>query len=157
MNSTRSLLRIKMMVLALFTLPVAAGVVGAQQVPSLYRGKFTLPIEARWGEISLPPGDYTFTLNSNTPPAFVTVRGTREGMPARMILAQSVSERRSSEPSTLVLVRAPGVGVVRALHLAELGLDLEYPLPKGKAPKGGALVAEEPQLIQRVRVSAAGR
>src|SRR5258707_4955400 len=40
-----------------------------------YQGKFTLPVETHWGGATLPPGDYTFTLPSNSAPYRLYIQG----------------------------------------------------------------------------------
>jgi hypothetical protein len=40
-----------------------------------YQGKFTLPSETHWGGATLPAGDYTFTLSSNSAPYRFYIQG----------------------------------------------------------------------------------
>jgi hypothetical protein len=152
MTQIRTLSRIKYLALALLATCLSAGVASAQQYPAVYHGKFILPFEAQWGSVSLPAGEYTFTLDSTTLPAFVTVRGDSRGSQPLKIMAQAISQQSSSYQSALVVVRSSGRGVVRNLHLAELGMDFEYAMPKG-----ATLVAQGPRLVQRIPVSAGGR
>src|SRR5260370_10505517 len=44
-----------------------------------YQGKFTLAVETHWGDVTLPPGDYTFTLPSNTAPYRLYIQGNGLG------------------------------------------------------------------------------
>ncbi len=56
MKQTRSFTTVRLAVFALLATVVFAGLLSAED----YRGKFTLPFEAKWGTAALPPGDYTF-------------------------------------------------------------------------------------------------
>lgn len=152
MNSTRSFSFKRCLTFALLSACIAAGVAGAQHSPAIYEGKFTLPFETRWGKAVLPAGDYTFTVDSTALPATVTVHSVRESKTAPMIMAQAISQHGTSGQSSLIVARNSGKGVVRGLQLAELGLDFEYAMPRGMQ-----LVAEAPQLFQRIGVSAAGK
>src|SRR5260370_15011937 len=40
-----------------------------------YQGKFTLAVETHWGDVTLPAGDYTFTLPSNSAPYRLYIHG----------------------------------------------------------------------------------
>ena len=60
MNSNRSLRLVKFLVLVLLTACFGASLANAQ----VAGGKFTLPFEARWGRSILPPGNYSFTLDT---------------------------------------------------------------------------------------------
>ena len=60
MNSNRSLRLVKLLMLALLTACFGASLANAQAA----HGKFNLPFEARWGQSNLPPGNYSFTLDT---------------------------------------------------------------------------------------------
>ncbi len=151
MNPTRGLRR--SLTLAALAACLFGGVAGAQHGPAIYKGKFTLPFETRWGRVVLPAGDYTFTVDSASLPATVIVRSAGESKAAPMIMAQAVSQHTGSGQSALIVVRHSGSGgVVHGLQLAELGVDFEYAMPQGTQ-----LVAEAPQLFQRIGISAAGK
>jgi hypothetical protein len=152
MNSTRSFSFKRCPTLAVLAVCITAGVAGAQHSPAMYEGKFTLPFETRWGRAVLPAGDYTLTVDSTALPATVTVHSVRENKTAPMIMAQAISQHGASDQSALIVARNSGKGVVRGLQLAELGLRFEYAMPRGTQ-----LVAEAPQLFQRIGISAAGK
>jgi hypothetical protein len=109
-----------------------------------------LSVEARWGHIVLPPGDYSFTLDHATSPGIVTIwRGTK---PVDMVLNQATDDRQTFDRSELILVRSGGNYTIRALRLAELGLTLEYSAPT----TGRQLIVQAPQLLERIPVMMGG-
>jgi len=115
-----------------------------------YNGRFTLSVEARWGHIVLPPGDYSFTLDRATSTGIVTIwRGTKA---VDMVLNQATDDHQTFDRSELILVRSGGNYTIRALRLAELGLTLEYPVPK----TGRQLIVQVPQLLERIPVMMGG-
>ena len=118
--------------------------------PPAYRGKFTLPTTVQWGTAVLPAGDYSFTLDSAMLGGIAIVSG--EGK-AVMVMSNAVSDRSTSEHSSLLIVRSGGSVRVRSVHLAELGRDFYYGAPKGE----NQLLAQGPELIQRVLIAAAGK
>jgi hypothetical protein len=127
-----------------------AALAAAQDAGAVYRGSFHLPFEARWGTAVLPPGDYTLALNSTTVPSMVTVRGEKTAI---MVQAQLMARHTGSDRSALVLVRRAKKGVVRSLYLAEMEIAFHYGLPKEERP----VLAQGPQLIQRIPVTMTGR
>jgi hypothetical protein len=95
--------------------------------------KFTLSAEVHWGEVVLPPGAYTVSLDSLSPATMVCV--SKEGNPksAYFIPAQV----RESIPSTsqatrLIIEQKNGAAYVRELQLGIAGLALYYTEPKLK-------------------------
>src|SRR5437870_2389992 len=90
-----------------------------------YQGKFTLPVEARWGGSILPAGDYTFTLPSTAAPYVLYVRG--EGKAAIIIAAAAETKVVSDHPQ-LNLVNTGDGYAVRALEAPALGLTFVYPV-----------------------------
>jgi hypothetical protein len=115
-----------------------------------YNGKFTLSVEARWGQMVLPPGDYSFTLDRATNLGIVTIwRGSK---PVEMVLNQGSFDSQTLDRSELILVRSGGNYTIRALRLAELGLTLQFSVPK----TGGQLIVQAPQLLERIPVIMGG-
>jgi hypothetical protein len=115
------------------------------------RGKFTLPFEARWGADVLLPGDYTFELHLTSQPCIVAVRqGDRR---VALAMANSVKQGEISGQSALVATRTGGKYRISALHLAEVGLTLEYTPVKPERP----ILVQEPVLIQRVPILMASK
>ena len=63
MSLNRSFKLVAPLGLALLAGCFTANLASAQEA---YRGKFTLPVEAQWGQLVLPPGEYSFTLDHGT-------------------------------------------------------------------------------------------
>src|SRR5258708_36571328 len=89
----------------LFTgLVLAIGLLGAS-VSTAYaqsaRGTFTLPHEARWGNVLLSPGVYTFSLQSPSFPAAIMV-GKAGSSPIAIVLPRGVSAEKLAQGSRLV-------------------------------------------------------
>ncbi|MFB3924084.1 MAG: hypothetical protein ACE145_20365 [Terriglobia bacterium] len=132
---------------------LAPGLLSAQD----YRGTFTLPFETRWGPATLPAGNYTFTINAGKAPYLARIRGENG---EAIVMAAEMSDRQTVGRSELVLVRRGRQGTVRALTLAipaigspEGGVVFVYARPKGEQP----LLAQGPELIQRIPIVAAGK
>lgn len=145
----RSLLLAKAVVfgtLAAFFCAIPANASG----PSVYGGKFTLTTAVQWGQAMLPAGNYSFTLDSATNGGVVTVRGESQTV---LIIARMTDTNNSSQHSSLLIVRHNGSAWVRAMHLAELGMDFYYAQPKRESPS----LAHGPELIQRVPIAVAGK
>lgn len=109
---------------------LAPRVATAQQDES---GKFTLPVEVRWGTAVLPAGDYRFSTDSLT--AATKVYIYKEGRPAAgyMVLAQDWDTIPiSSEKSHLVLDQKDGEFYVKELLLGSDGLVLGFSAPRSK-------------------------
>ncbi|MGA9813632.1 MAG: hypothetical protein WBQ64_12680, partial [Terriglobales bacterium] len=128
MKSIRSSMLCKMFVLAI-------GLAGASVIPAQAQsatGKFTLTHDARWGNVLLTPGVYSFALQSPSLPAAIMVSKT--GAPQiAIVLPASVSVERRTAGSTLLLNRtATGESFVSALYLGDLGLSLHYMAPKSQ-------------------------
>ncbi len=88
-----------------------------------YQGKFTLPVEARWGGSVLPAGDYAFTLPSTAAPYALYVRG--EGK-AAIIMAAAAETKVVSERPQLNLANTGDGYAVRTLEAPALGLTFVY-------------------------------
>ena len=87
-----------------------------------FQGTFTLTSETRWGSVTLPAGDYSFTLDKSQPGAVITVfSGTKGGA---QILTGSVNDMKSGR-SELVMEG----GTVRELRLPQTGVSFQYPSP----------------------------
>jgi hypothetical protein len=129
MKSNRRFSLLKVLVLAV-------GAMGASAIPAHAQaaaGRFTLAHKVRWGRVSLPAGDYTFSLESQTWPARITVRQLG-GSTAAMILPTLISANTLTGASLLVLHDEGGESVVSALRLSSLGLALEFASPKLAMP-----------------------
>ena len=148
MEKTLNFRSFRLAILALLATVVSAGLLGAQD----FKGTFTLPFEAKWGEAILPAGDYSFKLNTASYPSITTVRQGRRNV--AFIMANAGSTRgKVADPSALIIVRRGRTGFVRALRLAEAGATLVYQPPEGERQ----MLAQGPVLIQSIPVLVSGK
>jgi hypothetical protein len=120
----RSLKFLNQLALVALALCFAAGLGKAQNA---YEGTFTLPFEARWAGTVLPAGDYTISMRSARAPYLLFVRGEGKSV---MILANGAAEKQLSDDSKLILVDADGTETIANLEAGQLGLTLDYSVPK---------------------------
>jgi len=113
-----------------------------------FQGKFTLPNDVRWGNASLPAGDYTFSLNSTTMPGWVMLRGPNGGV---FILTSVIDERNEGDSSKLTIEHRGGTSFVRSMYLADLGVELTYRAPK--TPKQDVVLAQGPVSTEQVLIA----
>ncbi|MGH9501512.1 MAG: hypothetical protein ACRD20_01535 [Terriglobales bacterium] len=129
MKSIRTSMLFKVVILAIGALVASASPAQAQSAS----GKFTLTHEARWCNVLLSPGAYSFSLQSASLPAAIMV-GKTGAAQIGIVLPAEVSMEKLSSGSTLVLSRSPsGESYVSALYLGEFGLSLHYPAPRSQA------------------------
>jgi hypothetical protein len=116
----------------------SAGHANAQML----QGKFTLPAETRWGQATLPAGEYSFTLDSVTPSCPLRIRrgNTNVGMFFATVQGQNYSGHAELRVEK---------GTVRALNLPKLGMVYEY-APQHRTPP---TATEEREIAQLVPVS----
>jgi hypothetical protein len=148
MSLTRSFKLVAPLGLALLAGCFTANLASAQ---GFYKGSFTLPFQARWGRVVLSPGEYSFTLDHDSLAGKVTIQA-ESGRYVGVIMNQVFSDQQTVDRSELVLVRSGGTYAVRALRLEELGMTLEYSVPKGEKQ----LITQAPQLLQRIPVAMGG-
>lgn len=111
--------------LALFSVVLFSANLQAQTT----HGKFTLPIEARWGTILLEPGEYDFTITNDLAGPMLTLR-SRETRLAAMVLSAKVTDLRPDGKTKLILEKSDMGMYVRALCLGDAGVMLTYEPPK---------------------------
>ena len=99
---------------------------------AITRGNFKLTAEARWGRIVLTPGDYEFTFDPDAPGRMVTVRSLDAGWSA-IIMSSSISDSAGKLGSALEVVRSENARYVRALDLHDLGMVLNFEVPKARS------------------------
>jgi hypothetical protein len=126
MISTRYLKLFMKLGLATIALSVLAVNGNAQNA---YQGKFTLPVETHWGFATLPAGDYTFTLPSNSAPYRLYIQGL--GVSA-IIQAVTADQGVISEHPQLNLVDIADSHVVQTFEAPDLGVTFTYWTPKQK-------------------------
>ena len=148
MNSNQSLRVVRFAVLALVTACMGASLASAQTA----EGKFNLPFAVRWGQAVLPPGNYTFTVNSSGgfPANSVVVRG--EDLKVRIIASTSHDDSFSGKNELIVERQGEG-GAVRTLRLAGVGLVLYYRAPKAERQ----ILAQAPVLTQQLPILIASK
>ena len=127
----------------------SAALAGARMVS----GTFTLPFEARWGQAVLPPGNYSFTLDSTGPDRLVTIIQGESGRNVGTVQAQGATDQQTLDRSDLVLVRGGENYTIGAVRLASQGLTINYPLPKTERQ----MIVQAPQLLQRIPVMESGK
>lgn len=177
MKKTPNITIIRVIVLAVLGTALSAGTLRAEDLT----GKFTLPIEVRWGQATLPPGDYSFRINPEVAPYMATVSGPKGTF---FLNAAASSDQKFSGRSSLVLARRGRTGVVREMHITipglktstsredvrvddrgslvadvatqtpnQGGIALIYSAPKGEP----SVIAQTPELIQRIPILIAAR
>lgn len=146
MGTTRSILQIKTLVVALFIALAAAGLASAQTA----QGSFTLPFEARWGTATLPPGDYSFKLDKAQSAGSLQLFRGKDSV--ALIHSQSYS-LESSGRSALTVVRSESGNTVRDLNLPEIGVVLHYAPHK---PARSSAAAER-EIAQKIPITTSGK
>jgi hypothetical protein len=131
--------------LGLIAVCASASVASAQNV---FKGKFTLPEDVRWGNASLPAGDYTMSVKSIGLPVLVTLEGPNGGT---FIMTGSTDKRDSGGSSNLTIERRNGDRVVSKLYLADFGVELRYQVPS--QPKGERELAQGPASTEQVLIA----
>ena len=135
--------------LAFLAVALSAGLASAED----YEGTFTLPVETHWGVAVLPSGDYSFKFETDSGgKATVWIRHGNDNV--AIIRATGGISQRDVDHSALIGVRASDRLYIRALHLADGNLSLQYAMPKD----AGKFIADAgPKLIQRVPVLMAAK
>ena len=135
----------------LVTAALALAAICASAVPAsaqaAYAGSFTLPHEVRWQGGTFPAGAYTFRMDSVATPNLITLNGPNGYEFVSAIVADQ--DARGGQ-SSLTIERRGGKAFVRDLYLAQIGLRLQYHVPK--APKG-ELLALGPATTEHILVA----
>jgi hypothetical protein len=97
---------------------------GAANAAPLYRGRFTLPYEVRWGQAVLPAGDYLLGFQDIGTRVFVLIRDAKSGKDIAFLAPSGNSDAKGA--SALVIVGEGNHRVVHSLRLAELGEVFTY-------------------------------
>jgi hypothetical protein len=114
--------------LGLSTLALSA-LATAGNAQKAYQGKFTLAVETHWEGVTLPAGDYTFALPSNSAPYRLYIWGQGVGA---IITAASADQRVVSERPQLNLVDTAVGYTVQTFEAPELGVTFSYLAPTRK-------------------------
>ena len=112
--------------------------------------RFGISARTQWGNVTLPPGDYTFSINAPGPFARVVLQRNKPGVPATIMIASiSCDEIKVSAADSLVIVRHGEGTSVRELHLASIGLVFHF--PAGTAETTSTAAAPRPVQIIAAR------
>ena len=116
MNPKKTLCTIQLLTLGLLVSFLWAGVANAAPV---YRGRFTLPYEVRWGQAVLPAGDYLLRFVDVQTRVFVVIQDANNGKDVAYLAPVTKTEAKGT--SALLLADEGDQRVVHSLRLAELG------------------------------------
>jgi hypothetical protein len=105
-----------------------------------FAGTFTLPLQARWGAMTLPAGDYTLRYGRAFKGAVnaVTVEGKAEGNLRGMALPMSRNDV-STGKSALLCIREGDILYVRAVEMPAIGESIHFRIPHGVEVKSKLL------------------
>lgn len=110
----------------LFSMALTAVAANAQ---AALHGKFQLTSQTRWGNTTLPAGEYSFVFESTQRPLVIVIR-SQDGKNAAMVLAET-SVTSAPGSSYLFLTGNGSDRTVRSMNLPQLGALLIYkPLTK---------------------------
>jgi hypothetical protein len=123
MNVNRNLRFCGFFALALLAISIIPTVASAQA----YRGKFTLPFAARWGGLTLPAGEYTFTADSVTNANFISIE--HDGQYLGRVMVGGVSYGAPYKSTELVAVPAGDTYRISVLRLEDQCV-ISFPIPK---------------------------
>jgi hypothetical protein len=123
MNVNRYLRFCGFFALALLAISIIPTVASAQA----YRGKFTLPFAARWGGLTLPAGEYSFTADSLTNTSLIAIQ--HDGKYLGRVMVTGVSYNTPYNNSELVAVPIGDAYRISALRL-EHQCVISFPIPK---------------------------
>lgn len=123
-----------LMILAgLFVALMALGASGARAqliTYPVFAGSFTLPVQARWGSMTLPPGNYGLYYGEPFKGGLkvVEVVNKADGSARGIALIRGLSQA-SGSTNELVCTRDGNMDFVRALDLPVLGKSIQFGLP----------------------------
>ena len=107
---------------------VLGAVATSGKAQSILHGQFTLPVETRWGNATLPAGDYTFTVSSASSEYRLYIYGQK----TNAIIHTLTAENATSRHAQLNLVDIADVYSVETFDAPELGLTFTYWTPTQK-------------------------
>jgi hypothetical protein len=116
MNLKKNLSTVQLLTLGLLVSFLWAGVANAAP---LYRGRFSLPYEVRWGQAVLPAGEYLLRFVDVQTRVFVVIQDAKSGKDVAYLAAVTNGEAKGT--SALLIAEGGDQRVVHSLRLAELG------------------------------------
>jgi hypothetical protein len=148
MNLKKNLSTFQLLTLGLLVSFLWAGVANAAP---LYRGRFSLPYEVRWGEAVLPAGEYLLRFEDVQSRVFVVIQDATSGKDVAYLAPKTKSEAQGK--SALLIADKGNQRVVHSLRLVELGEVFIYE----PALVRGAKDAREAHKVQTLPIVAAKR
>jgi len=113
--------------LAVTALNFAPSLASAQE-PA--RGRFTLTHDVRWENVRVPAGEYEFSYDPDSVAPALNLRKIN-GEHTRFILLVPATERsKASESDRLILETTADGSYVKAMHLPEFGVTLDFYIPR---------------------------
>jgi hypothetical protein len=127
---------------------IAFGVIALDVQARILGGQFELPFDAKWGEVALPRGGYTFSVD-HIAGTIIIYRGSQA---MGFVRPETLdSHDNPTESPVLVCIRHDGKVAVRALRLPRQG-TFYFPIPK----ELNALLAKQSPLIETVSIDVSG-
>jgi hypothetical protein len=97
------------------------------------RGKFTLSHDVRWENVTVPAGEYQFSLESDSVARVVTLNEVSPTHKSFFLMVPDTEEAKPTDRSQLLLQTArDGTSYVSAMELPEFGMTLYFTAPSGK-------------------------
>jgi hypothetical protein len=96
---------------------------GVANATPLYRGRFSLPYEVRWGQAVLPAGEYLVRFDNVKTRVFVVIKDAKSGKDVAYLAPVATSEAHGT---SALLITDEGERVVHSFRVAELGETFIY-------------------------------
>jgi hypothetical protein len=116
MNLKKNLSTLQLLTLGLLVSFLWVGVANAAP---LYRGRFSLPHQVRWGQAVLPAGEYLVKFADVQTRVFVVIQDAKSGKDVAYLTP--VTNGKAQGTSALLIANDGDQRVVHSLRLAELG------------------------------------
>lgn len=98
-------------------------------------GKFTLKHEVLWANAIVPAGDYRFSVASAGPSGLLTLTKVSGASGGFMFLVHDTDQAKPQDLNRLVLETTAEGSYVKAMHLPEFGVTLNFMAPTRAAEK----------------------
>lgn len=116
------------------------------------KGSFTLSDDVQWGNVTVPAGEYTFTLDRATMRGVLTLTSKKHTL---MVLHLGTFGHETYGDSTLHLRKVNGKWMVHELHLTPVGMGFCYCRSAGES--GATQVTKNRGLTKTIRVTVKGK